>query len=1014
MNNPFLLSDEKLKTLLEDYSVWCESDEKEGVYSDVQKQKAEDLRKTLLNGGYLSKVSDGDLAKEIFNYSRTLEGPAFIRLGMPRISGELDNVKRNLLYLTESPDGPFKKAARILDGDYKIQVFAKAFWSPLFQAQYPTTLPNWNNKTERFLKRLGINFATSKKSVEEKYEMLSEAFLYLQQLDPKQDFYNINHLMHYGTEIPEGIALVNELLDPGGIRYWQIAPGEGARLWEDLLKNSIAAVGWNEIKVSLAGKSKEELLELYKNAYPNATDREMKIGIRQLMNFLSIKPGDRIITNQGKTSLLAVGEVKSGYLFRPNREEYRHTIDVDYYRVSDGGIPIPQKFRGKFGKTIVPLKKEEFIALEQLFAPVEKRSWIFQASPEHYDIDSALSSISEIRWEIRQHKSEVSSGDTVYIWRSGKNAGVIAIAEVLSEPKEMPLDDRELGFIKSADKFGEVALRARVGIRQVLKNPILKDTLSAHPILKNLTIMKSWQHTNYLLTPEQAEALVQVIDDEWAHGPSFWWVCQGDSYTPDKGYNFLYAPNRDKAGNTPFHWANIKKIKKDDVIFNYANGFIRAVSVAKDAGFEFFDEGGEKWEKGGTRVDIEHFQIEDIPHAKLKNNKKSLLKALEGIRGPFDKNGDIKQGYLFEFNYKAAEIVRELYGKPFPDQIEKHFRESVEIETTQKETWEEIKGDLVVRNLGSDFRIDTLYFEDRNRIEKRVQTALKNGNNIILIGPPGTGKSKLAKEICEFYCDQHGYIMSTATSDWSTFETIGGYRPDSQGELKFYPGIFLQCLQNQNRKPINRWLVIDEINRADIDKAFGSLFSALTGDNISLPFEISDEPLQIIGNPLNDMEIKNNLFIIPSDWRIIATMNTYDKASLYEMSYAFMRRFAFVPVDVPKNISVDLLERYLEIWGLKIDEKLCSDLAVIWSKVNGRRKVGPAIIEDIYKHVQDSESFDYASAITMYVLPQFEGLIEDQQIEFIKEIALLDFMNDIVELKYFASDFFDLDIAKLV
>ena len=111
MNNPFLLSDEKLKTLLEDYSVWCESDEKEGVYSDVQKQKAEDLRKTLLNGGYLSKVSDGDLAKEIFNYSRTLEGPAFIRLGMPRISGELDNVKRNLLYLTESPDGPFKKAA---------------------------------------------------------------------------------------------------------------------------------------------------------------------------------------------------------------------------------------------------------------------------------------------------------------------------------------------------------------------------------------------------------------------------------------------------------------------------------------------------------------------------------------------------------------------------------------------------------------------------------------------------------------------------------------------------------------------------------------------------------------------------------------------------------------------------------------------------------------------------------------------------------------------------------------
>ncbi|MFC4799447.1 hypothetical protein ACFPA1_08755 [Neobacillus sp. GCM10023253] len=46
-------------------------------------------------------------------------------------------------------------------------------------------------------------------------------------------------------------------------------------------------------------------------------------------------------------------------------------------------------------------------------------------------------------------------------------------------------------------------------------------------------------------------------------------------------------------------------------------------------------------------------------------------------------------------------------------------------------------------------------------------------------------------------------------------------------------------------------------------------------------------------------------------------MNAFDKASLYEMSYAFMRRFAFIPVGVPKNITEVLVETYLIQWELR-------------------------------------------------------------------------------------------------
>ncbi len=131
------LTDDQIVVLIKAYSEWCENDEEQRKYPIMFRQIAKELRKTSLNRDYLSKVSDDELAKNIFDYSRTLEGPAHIRLGMPRISGELSKIKRNLLYLIDSPDDPFKKAQEILDGKYRILIFAKAFWTPLFQAQWP-------------------------------------------------------------------------------------------------------------------------------------------------------------------------------------------------------------------------------------------------------------------------------------------------------------------------------------------------------------------------------------------------------------------------------------------------------------------------------------------------------------------------------------------------------------------------------------------------------------------------------------------------------------------------------------------------------------------------------------------------------------------------------------------------------------------------------------------------------------------------------------------------------------
>ncbi len=195
------------------YLEWCESNPKESEYPEKERQKRKDLQATLVNLTYLKAASKDDLVKEVLDYSRTLEGPAFIPLGVERITSTIDDLRKGLLYLVDSSDDPFEKADSILEGPHKVPFFGKAFWTPLFQGKYPETLPNWNNKTEKFLKLVGINF--KKLRTKEKYREISDAFLYLQKLDPKQDFYTLNHLMHYGTAVKEGIELVKELLPPG-------------------------------------------------------------------------------------------------------------------------------------------------------------------------------------------------------------------------------------------------------------------------------------------------------------------------------------------------------------------------------------------------------------------------------------------------------------------------------------------------------------------------------------------------------------------------------------------------------------------------------------------------------------------------------------------------------------------------------------------------------------------------------------------------------------------------------
>lgn len=170
--------------------------------------------------------------------------------------------------------------------------------------------------------------------------------------------------------------------------------------------------------------------------------------------------------------------------------------------------------------------------------------------------------------------------------------------------------------------------------------------------------------------------------------------------------------------------------------------------------------------------------------------------------------------------------------------------------------------------------------------------------SIVLQGPPGTGKSTLARALAAAFNAE--LLPVTAHEDWSTFEIIGRQelRVDDQGGEEIVPvnGHFTEavircanCIPGYADDPAKSqasWLLIDELNRAHPDKAFGELFSVLGADeqvDITLGFQRKG----------------NDILVLPRRFRIIATVNSIDKQFVNALSQGLRRRFTFLTYDIP-------------------------------------------------------------------------------------------------------------------
>ena len=202
-------------------------------------------------------------------------------------------------------------------------------------------------------------------------------------------------------------------------------------------------------------------------------------------------------------------------------------------------------------------------------------------------------------------------------------------------------------------------------------------------------------------------------------------------------------------------------------------------------------------------------------------------------------------------------------------------------------------------------------------IRELIELTLLSGKCVLLVGAPGTGKTRIAIEVSRDLTRSEPRIV-VGRGDLSyedlvyRYELRNGSTRIAWGELAL--SILASWIRLINGGP-PIWLVLDEINRFNVDLVLGELFLGLDIEHRRrarvVPLDllraaIHDEDLhELLAaiTKLDTVDVRRTLtqmgkafshygyLPIPYLWRALATMNIVDRSHLHRLGFALLRRF---------------------------------------------------------------------------------------------------------------------------